>query len=199
MRKGSHHSEETKRKMQGPRPNMKGNQNAKGCRWRQKEGTKKLISEKLRGNQNGKGYKHTEEWKKQRSEEMSGENNPMFGRRGRRHPMFSKHHSEEAKQKMRKHLLELFHDPRNHPMYIDGSSFEPYSPGFNEALKRKIRERDNYTCQWCRISQSLMARRLDIHHIDFNKKNNDPSNLCALCRRCNVAVRRPMQNDSSSV
>ena len=49
-----------------------------------------------------KGTHHSEEWKKKMSKRMSGEKNPMFGKRitGSKHQMYGKHHSEESKKKM---------------------------------------------------------------------------------------------------
>lgn len=66
-----------------------------------------------------------------------------------------------------------------------GASFEPYSPIFNNGLKESIRERDNHKCQECNIPQSEYIRILDIHHIDYIKKNTSPDNLITLCRPCN--------------
>lgn len=53
----------------------------------------------------------------------------------------------------------------------------------DEEFKESIRERDNYECQnpdcWRKYD------RLDIHHIDYNKKDCHPSNLITLCVSCN--------------
>ena len=57
-------------------------------------------------------------------------------------------------------------------------SFEPYSLDWNNELKTKIRERDNYTCQICKVNGK------GIHHIDYNKQNCKESNLITLCRSC---------------
>ncbi|GAH15014.1 unnamed protein product, partial [marine sediment metagenome] len=66
------------------------------------------------------------------------------------------------------------------PSWRGGISFEPYPPEFNVVLKRKIRERDNYTCQLCG------AEGKDVHHIDYAKENCEPSNLITLCRSCHT-------------
>lgn len=51
---------------------------------------------------------------------------------------------------------------------------------FNNTLKKRIKERDNNTCQLCkRFSYSL-----HIHHIDSNKGNNNENNLVSLCPQC---------------
>jgi hypothetical protein len=71
-----------------------------------------------------------------------------------------------------------------------GISFLPYSPEFNNSLKESIKLRDGYCCQLCAIRQTPgWSNRgsipfLHIHHIDYNKKNNDRDNLISLCCRC---------------
>ncbi len=72
------------------------------------------------------------------------------------------------------------------PAWLDGRSFEPYSPEFNNQLKEKIRERDNYECQECHKKQEELNEKLSVHHIDYNKKNNNPLNLISLCRKCHT-------------
>lgn len=68
------------------------------------------------------------------------------------------------------------------PNWQGGLSYEPYSSLFDNALKEQVRVRDNHTCQICGAKQK--AQKLSIHHIDYNKKNNDKSNLVSLCRKC---------------
>ena len=66
----------------------------------------------------------------------------------------------------------------------NGSSFEPYSSEFNKPLKQSILERDNYTCQCpdCEHKSNI----LNIHHIDYNKKNSKSENLITLCNSCHT-------------
>lgn len=76
------------------------------------------------------------------------------------------------------------------PFWQGGTSFEPYPSDFNERLKKKILRRDCYVCQKCGITQEeslkKIRRKLTIHHIDYDKKNCDESNLITLCLRCNI-------------
>jgi hypothetical protein len=51
-------------------------------------------------------------------------------------------------------------------------------------LRETIRKRDGYRCQECFRHQSELKRKLDVHHIDFNGKNNNSSNLISLCSSC---------------
>lgn len=83
---------------------------------------------------------------------------------------------------------------KNHPNWQDGKSFEPYGLEFNRKLKEQIRGRDNYTCQECGFTQKQLRRKLDVHHIDFNKKNNNPNNLISLCRSCHTQTEFAREN-----
>ena len=65
-----------------------------------------------------------------------------------------------------------------------GKSFEPYDISFNNGLKEIIRKRDEFICQECGINENKLSRRLSIHHIDYDKKNNDKDNLISLCHTC---------------
>jgi len=65
-----------------------------------------------------------------------------------------------------------------HPNWNGGTSFEPYSVDWTETLRRSIRERDNYICRVC------YQYGYPVHHIDYNKKNNNPDNLVTLCQSC---------------
>lgn len=95
----------------------------------------------------------------------SGENNGMFGKipwnKNKKFPQFS---------------------GKNNSNWRGGKSFEPYGMKFNNELKEKIRERDNYECQYCTKKQE--REKLDVHHIDYNKKNNSKINLISLCKKC---------------
>lgn len=69
---------------------------------------------------------------------------------------------------------------------------QKYPKEFNRALKERIKERDNYACQNCGISQYqyllLKGRKLSVHHIDFNKSHSEDANLITLCKECHSLV-----------
>ena len=67
-----------------------------------------------------------------------------------------------------------------HPNWKGGIGNFPYPIEFNKELKEKIRERDNYICQECN------QRGLSVHHIDYDKQNNNPFNLIVLCSHCHA-------------
>jgi len=49
-------------------------------------------------------------------------------------------------------------------------------------IREEIRIRDNHICQKCYKKQ--IKEKLSVHHIDYNKFNNDKNNLISLCRKC---------------
>lgn len=72
----------------------------------------------------------------------------------------------------------------NHYNWKGGLSFEPYCEVWTDKqFKADIRERDGNTCQNPDCWHS--AKRLGIHHIDYDKKNCHPDNLITLCTSCN--------------
>lgn len=99
---------------------------------------------------------------------------------GINNPFYGKHHTYECRCR-----LSLAKNGTGIPYEKKG-----YSSSFNNKLKQQVRQRNNHTCQMCGVKESynifLYNRRLDIHHIDYNKKNNDPNNLLSLCRNCHL-------------
>lgn len=72
------------------------------------------------------------------------------------------------------------------PNWKGGPARGDYPLEFNNELKEFIRERDNHICQLCDKTEEENGRKLDVHHIDYNKQNVDLENLITLCRRCHV-------------
>lgn len=67
-----------------------------------------------------------------------------------------------------------------------GVSFELYGIKFNGKLKEEVRKRDGYFCQQCKYRQKQLGYKLYIHHIDYDKQNNNLDNLISLCRSCHA-------------
>ena len=140
----------------------------KGKHW--SEEVKKKMSKSRKGKRTGKdnpfyGKTHTEENKRKIIKANKG-----------------KKHSEETKKKMS--LAQRGEKSHN---WRGGISFEPYPTEWTDDLKESIRKRDGYICQICGIHQNEFGgfyKKLDIHHIDYNKDNLDPKNLISLCRQC---------------
>lgn len=89
--------------------------------------------------------------------------------------------SEESKVKMRNAQKGI-----KHWNWKGGLSHELYSIDWTQTLRRSIRERDHYTCQLCSKLQS--DRAFCVHHVDYNKKDCNPTNLITLCNKCSTRV-----------
>jgi 5-methylcytosine-specific restriction endonuclease McrA len=73
------------------------------------------------------------------------------------------------------------------PSWKGGITDFPYSQDWTEDLKDAIRKRDGFSCQLCdrhKNGEGVFFKKLDVHHIDYNKENCDPENLVALCHSC---------------
>jgi 5-methylcytosine-specific restriction endonuclease McrA len=79
---------------------------------------------------------------------------------------------------------------KNHPNYIHGKGYAPYTIDFINSLKDKIRIRDKHICQNCNMTEKehlvTFNTVLHVHHIDYNKNNCKENNLITLCRQCNI-------------
>lgn len=73
-----------------------------------------------------------------------------------------------------------------HSNWKGGVSFEPYILGWNKTFKEQIRRRDNYCCRICGVPEIEYGRNLDVHHIDYDKKNLLSDNLISLCKCCHM-------------
>lgn len=100
-----------------------------------------------------------------------------------------------------------FENPKNHPLYGKHRTLESkmrislakggtgipyeiaeYTEEFNEELKEYIRKRDNRICVLCHKPETENGRKLDVHHLDYNKMNCNPKNLVSLCMRCHADI-----------
>lgn len=104
-----------------------------------------------------------------------------------------KPHKPETRQKMREHWTEEKRKEagkrwkgENNPGYVHGQRSRPWPYEFNSRLKTKIKKRDGYICQECKQPLMPRSRMTDIHHIDYDKHNNDSANLITLCRSCHA-------------
>ena len=139
-----------------------------------------------------KGRKHSEETKQKMSEirkKIWGNNEFKEKMSGTNSYRYGKTESIEfcnLQSKIKKKFWTLNPDKKlfaeKNPNWNGGSSFEPYAVEFNEKLKDKIRKRDSNSCVYC--GSKTNPRKLPIHHIDYNKKNNSELNLITLCDSC---------------
>jgi hypothetical protein len=54
------------------------------------------------------------------------------------------------------------------------------------AVRARIRKRDNWTCQKCGFYGKGIKRAIHVHHKDENPTNNKDDNLICLCARCHL-------------
>jgi len=74
----------------------------------------------------------------------------------------------------------------NHPNWRGGTSFLPYSIQFTHTLREMIRDRDNRECQYCGLSETDNVKRLEVHHINYDKNDSREENLISLCKSCHT-------------
>lgn len=71
-----------------------------------------------------------------------------------------------------------------HWNWNNGSCEIPYPLGWSKTFREQIRQRDNYKCQICGVSETECINKLSVHHIDYDKSNLDKNNLITLCISC---------------
>ncbi len=69
------------------------------------------------------------------------------------------------------------------PNWRGGTALGPYAAGWY-GLKKRIRARDEHACQMPGCGKPENGRLHDVHHIDYDKNNDDPKNLITLCVPC---------------
>ncbi len=171
---GRHHSEKSKQKNRSAHLGKKASKETREKQSAALRGRvfsdehRKNLSLALIGNQRMKGKTISEEHKRKISSANKGQ------------PRSVEYRKKISDTIKRRGISKL----ENNPNWRGGISFEEYSMDFNDELKNKIRERDHFICMSCGISESEEVRALNVHHIDYNKKNNVSTNLISLCGSC---------------
>jgi len=139
------------------------------------------------------GKKHTQKTKLLMSKnhvDVSGIKNPFYGKnhsiktrnywRGIRKGV---HYAKKTEFKKGNIPIKPFKKGKNHILFNNWSSREPYGEAFSLELKEHIRKKFKRICQLC-FNKEINGKRLAIHHIDYTKKNNCEKNLIPLCNQC---------------
>lgn len=202
-------SEETRQKLRESMRGKHGGKNNPFYGRKHSEETKRRISESEQGEKNhnwGKtgvdcahyGRKASEEELAAKRARMLGKKNPMYGKTPWNKGLTKQTHpsikaasektrgrkvKEETRKKLSDSMMGRFSGEKHHN-WKGGLKDNPYGVEFNEKLREQVRERDNRKCVLCGGHDD--DRKLQTHHIDYDKTNNDPSNLCSLCLSCHV-------------
>ena len=152
------------------------------------ESEKKNISDALKIAKKKSTYVHTEEHRRKMSKSLKGNDVGKWShkiiesrRNGPNYEKWKNNISNTLKLKYKKGEIIS-------PFYVDGrykndpnSNYNKYGGEFTEDLKQQIRKRDSWTCQLCSKERSGL-----VHHIDWDKMNNNPDNLIVLCKGCHA-------------
>jgi len=139
---------------------------------------------------------------KQLAENISKTTIKKGSHKGKNNGMYNKHHSKKSIKKMsikaigreyseeRNKKISLKIKGENNGMWVGGLAKLLYPRGFTYELKEYIRKRDGHKCQLCGMPEIENGRKLDVHHIDYNKKNLSEVNLLSLCKGDNCIVNK---------
>lgn len=74
-------------------------------------------------------------------------------------------------------------------LWHGGKSFEPYCKNFNNRTKAKTRDAFGHRCYLCQKSEKENGKKLDCHHVDYNKSQGCSGRgwgLVPLCVKCHI-------------
>ena len=141
----------------------------------------KAISEKLTGR-----TKENHEGVRRQSEKMIGRTKENHkGVKKMSEKLTGRIVTKETCQKMSEFWIGKIAEKSN--AWRGGISFEPYCEKFDDDLKERVREYFGRCCYVCGIGESELNRKLDVHHVNYNKDTccDDSKPLfVSLCRSC---------------
>ena len=139
------------------------------------DSAKKKMSELHKGHKYALGCKRTDRHKNAVSIAMKG-NQYALGRK----------HTEEAKKK-----ISIANKHEKNSNWQGGISLDKYCPKFSPKVRESIREEFNRKCFLCGKEENDNGRKLDVHHIDYNREqgcNGHSWKLIPLCMSCHSKI-----------
>jgi len=127
-------------------------------------------------------YRHTDETRRKMSQALQGRTFTEEHKTNLSSSLLGHPVTLEVRQKLSEVSKQNIGE--KNPNWKGGASFEPYSPDFTWELKEAIKQRDSYLCRLCSIPEMECLQPHCVHHIDYDKENDNPSNLITLCRIC---------------
>lgn len=146
--------------------------------WTEKR--KKIQADMSRGNLYCLGYKQTEEHKRKIGKGNKGKTQSDSAKQRIALANKGKSVSEDTKKKI---------TGENHYNWQGGVSFGKYCPKFNNTIKESVRDKFGRVCLLCGKTEAANGRKLDVHHIDYNKEQGCDGHkwkLIPLCMRCHI-------------
>ena len=135
-----------------------------------------------------KGKKRTEESKCKQSETMKDHTVTNETRGKISEANKGKKCTPETKCKLSKAMKGVLIGSKNH-FWKGGISFEPYCIKFNATYKKHIRQLHYNKCFLCGKTEAKLGRKLDVHHVNYNKDCGCDDTVCIcvpLCHSCHA-------------
>lgn len=120
--------------------------------------------------------------------------------KAKNNPFYGQHHTKKTKKKLSDKNKNYKHtkEAKRKISLGHGGTGIPYAnnkyPEEFYKIRDFIRKRDNYKCQICGMTEekhiTIYGKVLEVHHIDYDKKINEETNLITLCKQCNLRANK---------
>ena len=147
------------------------------------------TEQKRKRSESHMGKKHSEETKQKIGDAHRGKKRGKFSDEwieNIRKASIGRKHTDESKKKMSEAHKGKYCGEDSW-MWEGGKSFEPYCIKFNDKIKENVRNQYNRKCFLCKKDEIENGRKLDVHHIDYDKQQGcEDKNwvLVPLCISC---------------
>ena len=142
----------------------------------------------IRGHQ-FKGYKHSKDVKIKIGKAAIGRKLSDTTKRKMSKSKTGFKHTNETKKKISDICRAKNLGGENSPNWKGGISFEPYCVKFNYKFKESVRDKFDRKCFLCGKSEDLNGRKLDVHHVNYDKEclcNEVECEFVPLCIHCHL-------------